>query len=725
VPKILVADDNTNIQKMVSLAFEERGIDVVAVGNGEAAVRRIPDMNPDLVLADIFMPVRNGYEVCEFVKKDSRFSHVPVILLVGAFDPLDEKEARRVGADGVLKKPFVPPDPLIAMVISALEKNPKVAAEMAKAREVVPEPEPLPAALEMPLKAEIKPLPEFPEPSPEEATLVYGFGSGKRGNEDPSAADKGPISLDADVAEEDEEGADTGSSTSDWRRNAMDFEIPEETSKSTAFALDDDDATAMFPSEKDVPPKHVRARGPEKLSTFEAATQIAPVVPAFPERPVASASSSIAAVPVVSALPVAPAPEPPIASRLSVPEASPSAPASSNASAAPVVSVPPSTPLEPSEPHDSFLAATMWGGGGAALPADPPNPAPPSAVVIESLPEVKAPAAVIEETKVEPVSKAPEPVAEIPALEIESVTEPAFAARATHWMDTMTTALKESESEESDWTDPAPQVKLDLDAQQPEPEPAPIPDVSVEPVEKAIEVPPAFQEPSIPEELSISTDPVQPEDEAPFVDNDEAVAEWLPVVPAETKRTDAASIEPALEASGPVQVSRVTADPELIAEPEDSGPISKDPALVEPPSVHVTPEPLLVEDAPETTSSEYDKHEEAIEPAFAFTKAPETSATSQSEIEDAADLKPDVDERIPTGPPPNREILATIPFLSPPPEFLAAAAEAQKAEEPDVDAVVRRVIEKLEPQLHDLLSQGLLKPLIENILQNDLAKKDR
>ena len=135
VPKILVADDNANIQKMVALAFEERGIQVVSVGNGEAAVRRIPDLNPDLVLADIFMPVRNGYEVCEFVKKDERFAHVPVILLVGAFDPLDEKEARRVGADGVLKKPFVPPDPLIAMVTSALEKNPRVAAELAKARE--------------------------------------------------------------------------------------------------------------------------------------------------------------------------------------------------------------------------------------------------------------------------------------------------------------------------------------------------------------------------------------------------------------------------------------------------------------------------------------------------------------------------------------------------------------------------------------------------------------
>jgi CheY-like chemotaxis protein len=122
VAKILVADDNSNIQKMVGLALKDQGIEVVAVGNGEAAVRKIADVKPDLVLADVFMPVRNGYEVCRYVKQESGLSHIPVILLVGAFDPLDEQEAQRVGADGVLKKPFVPPDPLISMVKSALTR---------------------------------------------------------------------------------------------------------------------------------------------------------------------------------------------------------------------------------------------------------------------------------------------------------------------------------------------------------------------------------------------------------------------------------------------------------------------------------------------------------------------------------------------------------------------------------------------------------------------------
>ena len=123
MPRVLVADDNSNIQKTVTLALKDAGIEVVSVANGEAAVRKLPDLLPDLILADIFMPVRSGYEVCEYVKHDSRFSHIPVILLVGAFDPFDEKEARRVCADGVLKKPFVPPDPLINMVTTLLAKS--------------------------------------------------------------------------------------------------------------------------------------------------------------------------------------------------------------------------------------------------------------------------------------------------------------------------------------------------------------------------------------------------------------------------------------------------------------------------------------------------------------------------------------------------------------------------------------------------------------------------
>jgi CheY-like chemotaxis protein len=187
VTKILVADDNSNVQKTVALALADLNVDVVAVNNGDAAVRKIPEIRPDLILADIFMPVRNGYEVCDFVKKDPHLQHVPVVLLVGAFDPLDEREAQRVGADGILKKPFVPPEPLITMVKTLLDRAasqrlvevPVSKAPISKA--------PVPVAVQvksvaeassrMPERDEEIPPEEVPAPAP---AARVSFGEGER-----------------------------------------------------------------------------------------------------------------------------------------------------------------------------------------------------------------------------------------------------------------------------------------------------------------------------------------------------------------------------------------------------------------------------------------------------------------------------------------------------------------------------------------------------------------
>ncbi|MFY9611337.1 MAG: response regulator [Blastocatellia bacterium] len=106
VSRILLADDSITIQKVVNMTFADEGIEVVAVSNGEMAARRLEEVNPDLVLADIFMPGKNGYELCEAIKTNSKFCNVPVVLLVGAFEPFDQVEARRVQADAHLTKPF-------------------------------------------------------------------------------------------------------------------------------------------------------------------------------------------------------------------------------------------------------------------------------------------------------------------------------------------------------------------------------------------------------------------------------------------------------------------------------------------------------------------------------------------------------------------------------------------------------------------------------------------
>jgi CheY-like chemotaxis protein len=104
--RILLADDSITIQKVVNRAFADEGIEVVAVSNGDHAERQLAEVNPDLVLADIFMPGKNGYELCEFIKQSPQFGHIPVVLLVGAFEPFDQVEAKRVRADDHLTKPF-------------------------------------------------------------------------------------------------------------------------------------------------------------------------------------------------------------------------------------------------------------------------------------------------------------------------------------------------------------------------------------------------------------------------------------------------------------------------------------------------------------------------------------------------------------------------------------------------------------------------------------------
>ncbi len=104
--KLLLADDSLAIQKVIELTFEDEGMQVVSVANGQQAVERLEEVRPDIVLADVFMPELNGYEVCERIKRDERFRHIPVVLLVGSFEPFNEAEARRVGADDYLTKPF-------------------------------------------------------------------------------------------------------------------------------------------------------------------------------------------------------------------------------------------------------------------------------------------------------------------------------------------------------------------------------------------------------------------------------------------------------------------------------------------------------------------------------------------------------------------------------------------------------------------------------------------
>lgn len=120
--KVLLADDSITVQKIVKLSLTEEGIEVIAFGNGEQAVSQIENIQPDLVMADVFMPGKDGYEVCEYVKAHPQLSHVPVILLVHAFEPFDPERAKEAGADHQLTKPFQSIRTLVSTVQELLAK---------------------------------------------------------------------------------------------------------------------------------------------------------------------------------------------------------------------------------------------------------------------------------------------------------------------------------------------------------------------------------------------------------------------------------------------------------------------------------------------------------------------------------------------------------------------------------------------------------------------------
>lgn len=125
--KLLLADDSITIQKVVELTLSEEGFDVTAVGDGEAALETARKLMPDVILADVFMPKMDGYELCERLKSDAKLAGVPVMLLSGTFEEFDEVRAARVGAADSLTKPFESSE-LISRVRHMVENRPPVSA---------------------------------------------------------------------------------------------------------------------------------------------------------------------------------------------------------------------------------------------------------------------------------------------------------------------------------------------------------------------------------------------------------------------------------------------------------------------------------------------------------------------------------------------------------------------------------------------------------------------
>ena len=122
--KLLLADDSVTIQKVIEITFANEDYDLTIVGNGDEALEKAKLNPPDLILADIIMPGKNGYELCSEIKNMSGLAQTPVLLLVGSFEPFDEEKARSVGADSWIAKPFES-QALIEKVQELLDKPPQ------------------------------------------------------------------------------------------------------------------------------------------------------------------------------------------------------------------------------------------------------------------------------------------------------------------------------------------------------------------------------------------------------------------------------------------------------------------------------------------------------------------------------------------------------------------------------------------------------------------------
>jgi DNA-binding response OmpR family regulator len=118
---ILLADDSPTIQRLVTNTFADADYEIISVSNGEAAIKKFEEIHPHVVLADIYMPGKNGYEVCAYVRQHRSAGDTPVVLLVGAFDAFDEDKAKEIGATANITKPFEP-HALVALVESVMPR---------------------------------------------------------------------------------------------------------------------------------------------------------------------------------------------------------------------------------------------------------------------------------------------------------------------------------------------------------------------------------------------------------------------------------------------------------------------------------------------------------------------------------------------------------------------------------------------------------------------------
>lgn len=109
-PVVLVVDDSPTIRKIVEITLKRHGVQVVSAPSGVIALAAINTTPPELILLDIMLPKVNGYQICQIIRRNPEYKHIPVVMLSGKDGVFDKVRGRLVGANEYITKPFEPRD---------------------------------------------------------------------------------------------------------------------------------------------------------------------------------------------------------------------------------------------------------------------------------------------------------------------------------------------------------------------------------------------------------------------------------------------------------------------------------------------------------------------------------------------------------------------------------------------------------------------------------------
>lgn len=104
--RILLADDSAHAQRLGSRILTEEGFEVEIAADGQSIYQTLDSFDPEVVIVDVFLPHRSGYEICHWIKSNPRYAAMRVVITAGLLEPIDDNQARAAGCDGIIKKPF-------------------------------------------------------------------------------------------------------------------------------------------------------------------------------------------------------------------------------------------------------------------------------------------------------------------------------------------------------------------------------------------------------------------------------------------------------------------------------------------------------------------------------------------------------------------------------------------------------------------------------------------